>query len=1402
MSSQPRVRIDLGVPEALAADPRWELVGELGAGGMGTVYEALDRRTRERVALKLLGELGAGLLRFKNEFRLAARLSHPSLVTLYELVQVDEVAWFTMELVDGVELRHWVRGRDGVCDLDRLYRALAQLLDALACLGDAGVVHRDLKPNNVLVSATGTLKLLDFGLAGGRDTPDFVASMAAGTPIYMAPEQITEGTPVGPPADLYALGVIVYELLVGEPPFSGGNRTLFRAHRHHAPRGPFAVGARVRPVGADGQAQVTRVPPGLEWWCLRLLEKRPADRFPDARVARDALAAVESDFQRVLAAAAAARRAERATTAARRAQVRPTPEAPTAALYGDEAEAGPAPIDSGPLPLERASSSPRGAPPGREAEWAHLLQTLHAHTAESPGRLLLLDGESGVGKSHLATAFAAEARRRGAVVLRGACREREAVPYNAFDAAIDEAATQTERLFRRGRLSRAERDAISADVRLLRPIFPVLRELDQGITPPGYARRDPTPSGTLGEGGAGARGRAFDALARLAARVTRERPLVLVVDDLHWADADSLALLGRLLETPGLFVLATVQPRFALPSGLVADARLARMALQPLDRRAAARLLVEAGVPALAEDGVLLAHLQSESGGNPYLLLELVRMARAGDGARGARPRLADVVARRLTTLDEDERALLELAAVGPQPASGALLQSALGAASRPIALEGHALRRLVQLRLLRESGARAGSLDGVRYEVAHHRLRTALLAEIPAERQRRLHLRLAEALEEVLARSAGAASSHHADTDALAEALVLELRQAGEPVRAAAHAERAAEAAMARLAHARAVELYAVALEQAGAADAVRLRIRRGQALAALARFAEAGADFAAALESSLVDGLDRTVVELHYASCLMHEGDLDSSGRIVERALARLGATPHRRPVAGVLVVLALVATLVVRRVGRALARAVGVQPRRARDGRTRPGAPRDAARLLAWSLWVPHCQYGGRTLDQLEASLRYRLLAARGATAEEQLEAEALAVIPLLPLEHLPFGRRAVERGLARLAARTGTATSARGRAWLPLLRAMRELLAGRPHAALVRFDELARLPLAERGYVALQQRNALLLAGRYDRLLASSTGGPLADVRAAYVAALRGDRDRARALLTQAHLVDPARLPWTERSLFVYQHVETLLLLGHVVEALPLARSVHARVRRTAISPLTGAFESLDAIVRALASEARRAEAAGDRARARRLIAEAAGALGRAPLLAPPLFRARLLHDRAVLLLLRADVERRPSLRRRALALLDRAEAETRGGHIPCLRLRLCLDLVALLPAGASAVRRDALLAEARAIAERNRLQLASMRHPWLPPSAQGALELAVAPDVSASLAIVDDVTDPEVPIDELETSPVRRLHVASTARPARPAAPPTIRPAPATAPPGGGASPTGRRPRGA
>src|SRR6478735_10887894 len=141
----------LQLPPALASDARYRVIGEIGRGGMGVVYEAMHCETGERVAIKTLASRREGLLRFKNEYRLASRLAHPNLAALYDLVISDDCSYFVMELAQGVDFRHYVRTKTG-CNLPRLYAACAQILDALECLATAGIVHRDLKPSNIMVS--------------------------------------------------------------------------------------------------------------------------------------------------------------------------------------------------------------------------------------------------------------------------------------------------------------------------------------------------------------------------------------------------------------------------------------------------------------------------------------------------------------------------------------------------------------------------------------------------------------------------------------------------------------------------------------------------------------------------------------------------------------------------------------------------------------------------------------------------------------------------------------------------------------------------------------------------------------------------------------------------------------------------------------------------------------------------------------------------------------------------------------------------------------------------------------------------------------------------------------------------------------------------------------------------
>lgn len=253
-------------PEQLGG--RYTLAREIGTGGMGRVYQALDRETGETVALKVLrAEIAAdpGMNeRFKNELRLARRITHKNVCRIHDFNRVDGLAYISMEYVEGETLRARL-DRAGELPAARAVGYALQICAALSEAHAQGVVHRDLKPENIMITAAGSIKLMDFGIARLIQPDSPVTQTLIGTPSYMAPEQ-AQGKGVDARADIYALGLILYECLSARRAFSGATPVAVALKQIH-----------------DRPEPLRQLVPGiarpLEAVVMRCLEKDPARRF-------------------------------------------------------------------------------------------------------------------------------------------------------------------------------------------------------------------------------------------------------------------------------------------------------------------------------------------------------------------------------------------------------------------------------------------------------------------------------------------------------------------------------------------------------------------------------------------------------------------------------------------------------------------------------------------------------------------------------------------------------------------------------------------------------------------------------------------------------------------------------------------------------------------------------------------------------------------------------------------------------------------------------------------------------------------------------------------------------------------------------------------------------------------
>jgi len=812
---------------------------KIGEGGMGVVYEAYDHVRNELVACKTMKRLHPASVYFlKNEFRALCDVRHPNVLRLYEMFAENDTWFITMELVSGMPFHRYVRV-SGAPDLERLRSALMQLLAAVRAIHAANELHRDLKPSNVLVTDTGRVVVLDFGLVSQPEVGGIGQTVAGdlhgGTPAYMSPEQAA-GKPATRASDYYAIGVMLFEALTGRLPFEGlTGELLVNKQTSEAPR----------------ISTLTAVSAAWDQLCADMLSRDPEVRMRS-------LLEVETTTQQPLLPTAGA-----ATQEA-------TSSSPTAVadwtLHSQETVPASQPISS----WDNFSSNPRIRLEllGRDQEIEQLLDA-YRKTRQGRAVVVFVSGESGIGKSALVSSFTEGLHTtEDATVLAGRCYEREHVPYQGFDALIDALSRKLRKL------ASAHTDLpIPRDVFALARIFPVLNRVQAIAEAPTDRVLDLHDL----------KRRAFEAFLRLLAGLRARGPLVLVIDDMQWLDHESVRLMRTLLIQPEpvpYLLICMHRSEGAAAHPLLSSVYAAARENPALDIRSIAIgamshsslvSLLQRSVPHEI-DAPTADALARESLGSPFFASVLARVVplHAPDLPL---PSLRDALSTHIDALPAEARRLLSMVALVGRALPPNLLIEAANVQ------DGHShLDHLRGEQLVRLSFGR----DGERLvECYHDRIREHVTAHLEAQDQRELFLALARAMS--------AWDSEHA------ELIAYVMNAAGMHTEAVEHTLRAAEQAFATLAFNRAAKLYENALASGIFEDERRssLLIARARALAMAGQGRLAAEAFLQAAER--VPREESSALIRSAAEQFLLAGDLQRGRATLARALTMEGIEFH---------------------------------------------------------------------------------------------------------------------------------------------------------------------------------------------------------------------------------------------------------------------------------------------------------------------------------------------------------------------------------------------------------------------------------------------------------------------------------------------------------------------------
>lgn len=762
---------------ASAVGNRYSLVGLLGAGGMGQVYRAVDRLTGETVALKrvmthAIQPAGAAELRLAltHEFQALAGLRHPNIIGVRDYgFDATGFPYFTMELL--YNPRSLVAAGQFLAPAAKV-SLLLPVLHALAYIHRRGIIHRDLKPGNILVSGQ-SVKVLDFGLAAvsGQQTP------SSGTLRYMAPE-VLRGEAATMAADLYAVGVIAYELLAGWHPFAPTNQ-------HIVPELLLTL---------EPDWSYVEIEPPLLAVLQRLLAKQPAERYPDASAVIAALG--EATGQSLAL----------ETVATRESFLQAAPFV------------------------------------GRAAELAQLTTAL-TQAGAGQGSTWLIGGESGVGKSRLLNELRTQALVQGVLVVRGQASSVGGGVYQIWQDLL------------RWLLLLAAPSALEAAV--LKPLVYGIAELL------GRPVEDAPPLDAKA-----AQTRLWSTVAALLQRATAQQPLLLLLEDLHWADENSLDLLHwltRPVEQPvdhrsPMLIIGTYRrgeapkllDRFPGSHSLLLR-RLSPVAIETLS------------VAMLGDSGQrphLVAFLQQETEGNTFFIVETLRTLAEEAGqldqiAAMTLPKqlfpggVQAVVQRRLRRITEADQPLLQWAAVAGRQLDLAVLQQVAAQPTLESWLDRCANAYIVEAQ------------DG-RWQFTHDKVREGILLALDEVTRRRQHQQLGLAIERIYADQL---APHYAT-------LAYHFGAAGEEPQARHYLLLAGEAAQAAYANSAAIDYYERFLALAADGAAIDVLLRLGAVLQFVGRWAEAETHYQRALALATAADAQQVI-----ARCTLALGTLQRS-------------------------------------------------------------------------------------------------------------------------------------------------------------------------------------------------------------------------------------------------------------------------------------------------------------------------------------------------------------------------------------------------------------------------------------------------------------------------------------------------------------------------------------------